>query len=244
MKFKSIAMTGMLSLAGLGLVGAGAHAAFTTSTTSNQPIATGAPGVTLSGSCVSGTNCPGAPSDLYSLSNNGATLTFTSGAPSGSTFTTGDEQVTATNTGDIPLTELILNIVSTYPGSQLATEASMCVTSTGIGTSGGDYVLYNGPLSGGLNANWSQGGDTLTVAGTPATSSSAPTDNYIINLYAGSEQTQCGTSFTSGTGAASGTGTTVAPGSVVTPGISTASPLNSDAESESIVISTTMTYSG
>ena len=38
MKLKTVAMTGVLSLAGLGLIGVGAHAAFTTSTTSAQQI--------------------------------------------------------------------------------------------------------------------------------------------------------------------------------------------------------------
>ena len=68
-----------------------------------------------------------------------------------------------TNVGTIPATEITFNLSAT-PSSVLANEASMCVTSTGLGTNGNDYVLYNGPLSGGLNANWGQNGDTLTLA--------------------------------------------------------------------------------
>ena len=41
MKFKTIAMTGVMSLAGLGLIGAGAHAVFTTTTASSQTINVG-----------------------------------------------------------------------------------------------------------------------------------------------------------------------------------------------------------
>lgn len=223
MKLRFVAMAGVLSLAGLGLVGAGAHAVFSTSTTSNQIISTGTPGVTLSGQCLNGP-CAGNPNDLYSLSNGGATLTFTAGGPYGSTFTTGDELVTATNTGNIPLTELVLTLAATYPTSPLATEAYVCLGSTGLGTNGSPFFeIYNGPMSGLPAGGWSQEGDVLTVAGTGYSGgsppASGPTDNYIINVYAGSGvSTACGTS--------------------------TAPALNSDAEGESITLSATMTYQG
>ncbi|MGA2529287.1 MAG: hypothetical protein ABSG36_09025 [Acidimicrobiales bacterium] len=41
MKFRSVALVGVVSLAVLGLIGAGAHGAFTTSTTSSQKITVG-----------------------------------------------------------------------------------------------------------------------------------------------------------------------------------------------------------
>jgi hypothetical protein len=41
MKLRSVALIGVVSLAALGLIGAGAHAAFTTSTTSHQTITAG-----------------------------------------------------------------------------------------------------------------------------------------------------------------------------------------------------------
>jgi hypothetical protein len=225
MKLRFVAMAGVLSLAGLGLVGAGAHAVFSTSTTSNQIISTGTPGVTLSGQCLNGP-CAGNPNDLYSLSNGGATLTFTAGGPYGSTFTTGDEQVTATNTGNIPLTELVIALAATYPTSPLATEAYVCFGSTGLGTTPGSFFqIYNGPMSGLPASGWGQNGDVLTTLGTPPSGgpypipASGPTDNYIINVYAGpGVSTACGTS--------------------------TAPALNSDAEGESITLSATMTYQG
>jgi hypothetical protein len=119
----------------------------------------------------------------------------------------------------------------------------MCVTSTGLGTNGNDYVLYNGPLSGGLNANWGQGGDTLTVAGTPYTNTSAPTDNYLINIYAGTATTQCGSTFTA-TDVILGVGTVAnaSPGATATPGPSQAPTLQNDSEGGSITLSATMTY--
>jgi hypothetical protein len=223
MKLRFVAMTGVLSLAGLGLIGVGAHATFDTSTTSNQIIATGSPGVTLSGSCVSGP-CAGNPNDLYSLSPDGTTLTFTAGGPYGSSFTTGDEMVTMTNTGNIPLTEITITLASTYPTSPLATEAYVCFGSTGLGTNGSPFFeIYNGPLSGVPAGGWSQEGDVLTVAGTPYSGgsppASGPTDNYIIDIYAG-------------------------PGVSETCGTSTAPALNSDAENESITVSATVTYQG
>jgi predicted ribosomally synthesized peptide with SipW-like signal peptide len=48
MKLKTMAMTGVMSLAGLGLIGAGAHATFTQNTTSQQQITAGTPQVVLS----------------------------------------------------------------------------------------------------------------------------------------------------------------------------------------------------
>ena len=47
MKLRTIGMTGVMSLAGLGLVGAGAHAVFTQNTTSRQTITAGTMHVTL-----------------------------------------------------------------------------------------------------------------------------------------------------------------------------------------------------
>jgi hypothetical protein len=247
MKLRLIAMTGVLSLAGLGLIGAGAHAVFTASTTSNQVISTGAPGVTLTGQCINGTNCPGNPNDLYSVSPDGTTLTFTPGGPYGSSFTTGDEQVTATNTGDIPLTEITWSFNSTYPTSQLATEASVCVTSSGLGTGGNNDLLYNGPLSGFAGTNYGQNGDILTVAGTLPNNAifpsvaTGPTDNYVVDVYAGSEPTSCGSSFTAADGANTANAKVL---SIATPGISVTPTLNYDAENQSITISVTMTYQG
>ena len=230
MKIKTVAMAGVLSLAGLGLIGAGAHAQFDTATNSSQQITTGAPDVVLSGSCY-GVTC--VQDANYSLSPDGLTLTFAPGGPYGSSFTTGDEMVTATNEGSLNLTEEDLTLSSTYPGSALYDEASICIGSTGLGTGGSFFELYNGPISaaGGLGLTgsytWGQNGDVLTAAGStpngavyPAVAK-GPTDNYIVNVYAGpGQETACGTSGPS------------------TP------TLQNDAENESIAISVQMTFQG
>jgi hypothetical protein len=209
MKLRAVALTGVMSLAGLGLIGAGAHAVFTTSTSSAQTITAGNLSVVLT---APGSDCP-------SLSDNCTLLTFPTFGPVGSSFTTGDQEVTVTNNGNIPATELIFNMTSSPPTSALESELGACVTSTGLGTNG-FLVLYNGPLSGTLNQNWWQNGDTLTVGG-PYTNTAAPTDNYFINIYAGPGQaTACGTS----------------PASTPT--------LQNDAEGESVTISANVTYQG
>ncbi len=224
LKVRNIALAGVVSVAGLGLIGVGAHAVFTTSTVSAQTITAGTPSVTLSGSCFPGGTC--AAGTGYSVSPDGASLSFTALANQGSTFTTGDQMVTATNTGGIPLTELTFTL--TAAGSPaMAGESSVCVASTGLGTNGANpFVIYNGALSGVLGTAYSQAGDTLTIAGTAYSGgpppASGPTDNYIVNVYAGNETTACGAAWD---------------------GASTPT-LNNDSEGQSIVVSTTMTYSG
>ena len=233
MKFRTVAMTGVMSLAGLGLVGAGAHAVFTQTTTSQQTITSGTLRVVLS---APNTPCPTATSNCTSL-------TFPALGPVGSSFTTGDQEVTMTNVGTIPATEITFNLSAT-PSSVLANEASMCVTSTGLGTNGNDYVLYNGPLSGGLNANWGQNGDTLTVGGS-YTNTAAPTDNYIINIYAGTTTTQCGGTFTANDVISNeGTLANASTGATGTPGPSAAPTLQTDSEGLSVTLTASTTYSG
>jgi predicted ribosomally synthesized peptide with SipW-like signal peptide len=208
MKLKTVAMTGMMSLAGLGLIGVGAHAAFTTSTTSSQQITAGSLSVVLT-------------SPEASAGDGTTSLTLAPYTANSSSFVTGDETVTATNNGSVNATELNLSLSSTYPMSALASELSVCISSTGIGTGGSEFTIYNGLLSGVNPASWWQNGDVLTVSGTPPTATSAPTDNWNVQIYAGPGQsTACGTSAPS------------------TP------DLGNDAMGQSIAISATMTYQG
>ena len=212
MKFKTIAMTGVMSLAGLGLVGAGAHAAFTTSTTSSQQVTAGTLSVIL--------NSPEATAGW-----NTDDLTLAPITAAASTFTGGDETVTATNNGSVTAHELVFTVSSTYPTSALANELSVCISSTGLGTGGKVFWWYNGPVASLPAGGWGQQGDYLTVGGpysapgvVPAF---GPTDNYNVQFYAGAGQTTaCGTS------------------PVGWP------DLQNDAMGESINISSTMTYSG
>lgn len=235
MKFRTVLLVGALSIVGLGLIGAGAHGTFTTNTSSGQTITAGTPSDPLSGSCLSGTNCPvDANNILYTLSSDGETLTFTPDTPSGLSFTTGNEEVTATSTGNIPLTDPTW-VLSANGGSQLESEAYVCATSTGIGTNNTNVLLYNGPLSGFTGTSYALSGDKITTSGAP-TATSGPTDNFVVDVYAGSESTLCGANFTNGTGA------TASAGSTATPGTSVAPTLNSDSAGQNIAISVEMTY--
>jgi len=259
MKLKTVALTGVLSLAGLGLVGVGAHAAFTTNSYSNQTINAGQTGLTLTGDCLSGTNCPGYPTDLYSVSPGatGPTLTWTSPLAYGSTFTTGDEQVTMTNTGNIPLTELYFDVTYTG-GTNLENEAYACLTSNGNGTDGSDTVIYNGPLTslltqegaasqGGGPLGWGQEGNQILVGAS---------DNYTMNIYAGTEPTLCGMYFTNLLSGADNPlnpifptpagGTSILPLKATTSGPSTTTvpSLDNDAEGLTLQVSESMSYQG
>jgi predicted ribosomally synthesized peptide with SipW-like signal peptide len=170
MKLNKIAMTGVMSLAGLGLVGAGAHAVFTQNTQSTQQITAGTMNVQLSTPAVGAT-----------LSNSNQTLTFALSTV-GSTFTTGDELVNITNYSNIPVSEIVSTPSDTYNGASTAAtafagEVYMCEVSSG-------EVIYNGLLS----AAGVQG-----IAGTlNAYPTSGDTDNYIVNFYAGAALQACG----------------------------------------------------
>jgi hypothetical protein len=235
MKLRTVPMVMAISIAGLGLVGVGVHATFATSTSSGQTITAGTPSDPLSGSCVSETNCPvDANNVLYTLSPDGETLTFTPDTPSGLSFTTGDEEVTAASTGNIPLTDPTW-VLSANGGTQLESEAYVCATSTGIGTNDTNVVLYNGLLSGFSGTSYALTGDEISTSGVP-TATSGPTDNFVVDVYAGSEPTLCGTSFTNGVG------TNASVGSPATPGTSAAPTLMGDSTGQSIAISVEMTY--
>jgi hypothetical protein len=183
MKLKTVAMTGVLSLAGLGLVGAGAHAVFTTSTTSSQTITAGTPSVVLY-------------SPTATAGNNSDTLTLAPVGAVGSSFVSTEQDITLTNNGDIPVTEFTIQ-VSDAPansaGTPLASEMSMCLTSDG-------YIMYNGPLrapggSSGFSAGASAGSEDLITldANPPYVLAPTETDHYTMMFYAGTEDTGCGT---------------------------------------------------
>jgi hypothetical protein len=234
-KLRTVSLVGALSILGLGLIYVGVHATFKTNTSTGPTITVGTPHDPLTGSCLNGTNCPVGPINiLYSLSSDGEKLTFTPDAPSGLSFTSGEEEVTATSIGNVPLTDPTW-VLSANGGSQLVSEAYVCATSTGIGTNHTNTLLYNGPLSGFTGTSYSLVGDVLSTSGTP-TATSGPTDNIVVDVYAGKEPTLCGANFTNGTGA------TASAGSTATPGTSVAPILNSDSAGQNIAITVEMTY--
>jgi hypothetical protein len=116
-KFKNMAMIGAMSIAGVGLVGVGAHATFSTATTSSQQITTGTPGVALT---APGATLTGVGSDCTNTGEACGNITLAPVGPTGSSFTSGDQLITISNIGNIPLTELVFTVSSTYPTSALA----------------------------------------------------------------------------------------------------------------------------
>jgi hypothetical protein len=213
-KFRTIAMVGAMSIAGLGLIGAGAHAIFTTSTTSTQNITAGTLSVVLS-------------SPAATAGNGTGTLTLGAYGPTASTFTTGDDTVTMTNNGTIPASELTETIGTDYPTSTLAGELYVCEVSYGPGLTP-DYVIYNGPLTSALY--------TQAITGTIAVNG---IDEYTTNIYAGSEPTLCGDNFTAGPLANAGVGTIVTADAT-----SPAPALDNSVMGESLDVTLTVGYSG
>jgi predicted ribosomally synthesized peptide with SipW-like signal peptide len=174
MKFKTIAMTGMMSLAGLGLVGAGAHAAFTQNTTSAQQITAGTMAVTLSATGATG--------------NGTASITLPNVGPTGSSFVTGAQLITITNSSTFPVSEIALQLtdpdnVSNGASAALDTETWACFYSDG-------QLLFNEAMP------TVEGYGSAVVAGSIAAGS---TDTYTIVFYAGDNGANdplCGAAFT------------------------------------------------
>jgi predicted ribosomally synthesized peptide with SipW-like signal peptide len=214
-KFKNLAMMGAMSVAGLGLVGAGAHAVFTSSTASTQTITAGTLAVVVS---APHSTCPSYTYGCQSLILNPV-------GPVGSTFTTGDQAVTATSTGSLPAYETGWTLTAS-PQSQLASEASVCIVrQAASGSWPGRWVYYNGPLSG-VN------GVLVPIKGWPALITGGATDTYIVNVYAGTETTACGAATYSST----------PQWTAATTGSSTAPVLNSDSGGFSMTVSVALTY--
>jgi ethanolamine transporter EutH len=163
MKFKTIAMTGVMSLAGLGLIGAGAHAAFTTSTSTVQPLYTGAPVVVT---WAAGSSCP-------IVGDNCTTLTLATGGYLGSTFDL-PSTIYIQNTGNIPVTLTSLEATDTnYSG--LGQYVGMCTYGLGMN--------WGGPLSAfpGDGTPLPFTGGAILAAGASA--------NYQVEIYAGMAST-------------------------------------------------------
>lgn len=166
MKLRTIGMTGVLSLAGLGLVGAGAHAVFTQNTTSAQTINAGAMNVQLA---------------LTSYGTPATTLTLPATVPEGSTFTTGDQTVYIENYSNISV-NAVSGSFGANIGNGLFNELNVCAVSSA------GYVIYNGSLPGAY-------GNTYTIDSSPiaAYAGGLPGQGYYtVNYYAGTVTTGCG----------------------------------------------------
>jgi predicted ribosomally synthesized peptide with SipW-like signal peptide len=175
LSLRRLAMAGALSVAGLSLVGMGTNAVFTAQTTSNQQITAGTVSVAISS--------PSSPG-CASASDGCQSLTLPPVGPTTSTFTTTDQTITVTNTGNIPLNELDLSFGVTNSGSDLATQAYVCLGTTGTVPGGPFSQISDDPLAGLVGASSIHSGTPLMVPGSTYT--------FLVNVYAGSETTACG----------------------------------------------------
>jgi hypothetical protein len=174
-----IAVLGGLGVAAIALIGAGASAVFTTSTTSSQSITAGTLSVVLygpSGSSGDGSN----------------TLTLPSVGEVGSTFATTPVEVQIYNNGNITASEISLKVTDTNNNSTLQSEVYACMVSGWASST--PWVMFNEPL-------WqieSYGSLPLAGQGTPVSATGADiapgaSDYYTLQFYAGpTAATQCG----------------------------------------------------
>ena len=176
MKLKTIAMTGVMSLAGLGLVGAGAHAVFTTTTTSAQTINAGTPAMALWANGATNTCTTEAIAKAYPVTCSSITLPA---ATVGSTFDA-NSTVGVVNVGTISASLVSLTDTPAV-GYALESNMGLCIGDVyGLGYYGNGFLT---------NA---EANDPLSV-GSPVTLAVGATTTYQVDLYAGQASTQgCG----------------------------------------------------
>ena len=212
MKLRTIAVVGGLGLAGLALVGAGASATFTQNTSSSQKITAGTMNVTLAAPDASG--------------NNTQNITLKDVGPVGSTFET-DTLVTITNNGNIPVSEINLQLGDTNNNGTLQSEAWVCFYSD-------NELLVNEPLTTVEGYGSAAVGGSIAVGGT---------DTYTLVVYAGSADNGCGGAFTGFTGGSYTTNET--PASPPAFGTNPSSPaLTNPAQGGVLTPTLTVTYAG
>jgi len=194
MNLRTIALTGIASLAGLGLVGVGAHATFTGSADSVQTINAGTPTVVMwaanaASPCQTETNAEDYYWDCDSI-------TLTTPSDVGSVF-------------DAPSTIYVLNV-----GNIAVNLASVAVADTGYSQSGANYYLstemglciqdVNGYVADGALDSYFTTSD-ITPISLPTYGSET---NLNVDLYAGETSSfGCGANNSLGTGAEGGTDT-------------------------------------
>lgn len=168
MKLSRIAVGGATGIMGLGLLGVGAHATFTTNTTGKQSVSAGYLSVVLSATGASG--------------NGTKAISLAASPNNGSTFTTGTTKVSYVNNGTVPATAITSTPGETYTASNaadtaMAHEVYLCIVST-------TQVSYNGKLA---------TAPAQEIAGTLKPTQGT---SYIMNVYAGKVHTACGTATT------------------------------------------------
>lgn len=149
-------------VAGLALIGAGAGATFTDSIHAQQQITAGTLSMTVAGPEGSSTD--------------GKTVTLAPVGPTQSTFTTGPQKITTTNSGNITASAITLSLdASNNNNAALLTQVWVKIDSWTAPNEGGSKVeVYNGPLSG------------LTSMAITGDVPAGATDPFEMTFYAGS----------------------------------------------------------
>jgi predicted ribosomally synthesized peptide with SipW-like signal peptide len=227
MKLRTVALTGVMSLAGLGLVGAGAHAVFTATTTSAQTITAGTLSLVLQA-----TNPDGSEVTGYNTNS----ITFAPQAPVASSFVTAPQLITIYNNGNVTATEISMKLTDPYNVANAASAALdsqtwVCMYSDG-------ELAFNEPMT-------TVEGYGSVVIGAQTIAPQA-TDSYTVVFYAGSADSGCGPTFT---GISGDTYTNFEAYTPPNPALGTnpdplALPLTSAAEGGTITPTFTVSYSG
>ena len=179
---RNLAMTGALSVAGLGLVGMGAHAVFTQNTTSQQTIQAGSMNVTL--------HADGATT-LYGTDNTANVILAPTNSDEGSSFAE-VYHVTMTNNSNIPVSEVSFQLGATNdnsPASWTMQAGLWACLYAGSGAMNGNEgeIYFNSPLNTAIN--WGAGASKfLTLA-------KGATDDYTLVIYAGPSDNGCGPQY-------------------------------------------------
>jgi hypothetical protein len=173
-----MAVLGGLGVASIALIGVGAAATFTTSTTSSQSITAGTLSVVLYADGATG--------------NGTSSIALASVGTVGSTFATTPVEVQVYNNGDITASEISLKVTDWNNNSTLQSGVWACMVSGWASST--PWVMFNEPLS----TIESYGSVALAGQGIPVSATGADiapgdSDYYTLQFYAGpTAATQCG----------------------------------------------------
>jgi len=176
MKLKTVAMTGVLSLAGLGLIGAGAHAAFTTSPTASQTITASSISVVT----WSANDINGCTTEAYAAANPAQCQSVTLPAETvGSVFDTTPQTVWVQNLSSEDVYETNFSMTLNYNNGTLANEVGLCSYSDGT-------TMYSGLIAGAQGPSLYNPTTTDLPAAPPGGA-----DSYVMEYFAGENPVTC-----------------------------------------------------
>ena len=152
-----------IAVLGIAGVGIGAGATFTDAVNATQSITAGTLNMTVSGPTGSTTN--------------GKTVTLAAVGPVASTFSTGPQLVTTTNSGDITASAILLSASDTNNNATFKSELYVRISSwSGPNMTGSEVVVYDGTLAN-MEAN------PISIMGPILP---GQTDPFNVTYYAGS----------------------------------------------------------